>query len=198
MKSFGAIGLLALGSLFGSGCIYYEGGDGCGPDCWDGSDWDDWGDDLEDEFDGDSDADTEEPPADEEDYTCTPDAAHPGDTLIADVTSNDGDDLSATVDVQVFGDCAILHWEASADSIMLVLEVDPEATGACDVLIENEDGSTDFFDDALDVHEDQGETDPCNDPAADDTTGGDGSGGDGSGGDGSEPPPDGSGDDCDL
>ncbi len=197
MKSFGAISLLVLGSLFGSGCIYYEGGDGCGPECWDGDDWEDWGDDWEDEFDGNEDPATEPPEdtEDAEDYTCFPDAAHPGDTLIVDVVSNEGDDLSTCSDVQVFGDCIILHWEATADSITLVLEIDAEAEGACDLLIEYEDGTVDFFDDALDTHPDEGASDPCNNP--DGTDGSDGSDGT-DGTDGEEPPPDETGDDCEL
>ncbi len=180
MKNLTLLGAIALALL--NGCTYYEGG--YHPDMDDpgwGDDWDDWGDEFSD--DGDDDG------ADQDDWTCTPNFAEPGETIIVEVTPNNGQDVDECTDVSVFGDCGLMAFEIQDDSILLVVTMDADADEACDVLLDF-GGEADFIDDA--IH--PGSAEVCDDPPDDQGSGDDGgsgdgggSGNDGSGDDGGDP-----------
>lgn len=145
--------VFALAPLLG-GCIYYENNSGWDDDCDGACDW--WDDDGDGIVDDDEDPDVDDTDAVDEtpafSLAITPSSIAQGETDVASLVAEGEFDLGTVAAVTVLGPVAVLEVLPRDNALLLVLEADLAAeVGPYHMLLDLEDGSTVFMDDALTV-----------------------------------------------
>ncbi len=155
-----AIPLFAFGLTL-QGCIIYDRDcPGCDPDGFD--------DGLDDRPDRDDDPDCDQPEECDDDtgidtppppdygFYLTPDEAEQGETFIGSMKA-DGEDaptLASIIDVELYGDVAILAADARASEILLTIQIEEQAVpGFVDLLVELDDGTAAWQEGILEIFE---------------------------------------------
>jgi hypothetical protein len=86
------------------------------------------------------------------DLQLAPDSAAAGDTFIATVSSGNGVDLAAVVDVVLDGPCEILAIDAGSDEVTIAIQVaDDASSGAIDLWVAFADGTAAVLEGALEI-----------------------------------------------